>query len=130
MSNINLQDITFSHSYWLFLLPLICAGADIVTGWIQATVNGTWDSTKMRKGLYRKAGELLVVVLSYVICKALIIPMDVTSGVSAYIVIMELVSVLENLDQAGVPIPVFVTKNLKKVADSANEDDTPKEGTK
>ena len=129
MSTINLQDITFSHSYWLFLLPLICAAADVITGWIQATVNGTWDSTKMRKGLFRKAGELLVVVLAYVICKALIIPMDVTNCVAAYIVIMELVSVLENLDQAGVPIPVFVTRNLKKVADSANQgpDDHPDE---
>lgn len=132
MSAINLQDITFSHSYWIFLLPLICAAADIVTGWIQATVNGVWDSTKMRKGLFRKAGELLVVVLAYVICKALIIPMDVTNFVACYIVIMELVSVLENLDQAGVPIPVFITRNLKKVADSANQgpDDHPDEEKK
>lgn len=132
MSTINLQDITFSHSYWIFLLPLICAAADIVTGWIQATVNGVWDSTKMRKGLFRKAGELLVVVLAYVICKALIIPMDVTNFVACYIVIMELVSVLENLDQAGVPIPVFITRNLKKVADSANQgpDDHPDEEKK
>jgi len=132
MSTINLQDITFSHSYWIFLLPLICAAADVITGWIQATVNGVWDSTKMRKGLFRKAGELLVVVLAYVICKALIIPMDVTNCVAAYVVIMELVSVLENLDQAGVPVPAFVTRNLKKVADSANQgpDDHPDEEKK
>ena len=62
----NLSTFSYSHIYWIFLLPLIGAGADIVTGWIQATINGTWDSTKMRKGLYRKSGELLIVVLGFV----------------------------------------------------------------
>lgn len=52
----DLSNFSYSHIYWIFLLPLIGAGADIVTGWIQATINGTWDSTKMRKGLYRKGG--------------------------------------------------------------------------
>lgn len=55
--NMDLSNITYSHIYWIFLMPLIGAGADILTGWIQATINGVWDSTKMRKGLYRKSGS-------------------------------------------------------------------------
>ena len=35
----NLSTFSYSHIYWIFLLPLIGAGADIVTGWIQATIN-------------------------------------------------------------------------------------------
>ena len=45
-----LQEISYTHRFWVFLLPLILMAADVVTGWIQASVNGTWDSTKMRKG--------------------------------------------------------------------------------
>lgn len=118
-----LQDVSFSHTYWIFLLPAICAIADILTGWIQATVNCTWDSTKMRKGLYRKLGELLIVILAYVICVAMCWPVEVTMCVSAYIVIMELLSVLENLNQAGVPVPTWLVKKLKKAADSLVMDD-------
>ena len=58
---IEINDLNFTHAYWVFLLPVIGVCADIITGWIQASVNGTWDSTKMRKGLYRKSGELLLV---------------------------------------------------------------------
>ncbi|MBR2528797.1 MAG: phage holin family protein [Blautia sp.] len=59
-----IQQISFTSRYWIILLPLILIATDIVTGWIQATVNGTWDSTKMRKGLYRKSDELLVIILA------------------------------------------------------------------
>lgn len=120
----NLEGIKFTRDYWLILLPLICAAADIVTGWIQASVNNAWDSTKMRKGLYRKGGELLAVLLTWVICIALVLPMDVTTFVAAYIVIMEVVSVIENLDQAGVPMPSWLTHKLQKVAKDLDEGDT------
>ena len=49
----NLSTFSYSHIYWIFLLPLIGAGADIVTGWIQASVNNNWKSVIMRKGLYQ-----------------------------------------------------------------------------
>ena len=114
---IDLSELQFSHLYWVFLLPAVCAAADIITGWIQATINSCWDSTKMRKGLYRKGGEMLVVVLAYVIYIALSIHVEIVKGVAVYIVIMELVSVIENLDLAGVPMPTWITHRLKKIAD-------------
>jgi len=97
--------------------------ADIVTGWIQASVNGTWDSTKMRKGLFRKSGELMIIVVACVIYEAIALPVDVPVFISAYIVIMEVLSVLENLDQAGVPVPGWLTHRLKKAADALSTDD-------
>lgn len=110
------NDISYTHAYWIFLMPLIMAAADIVTGWIQASVNGTWDSTKMRKGLYRKAGELGVVVIAYVTGMAITLPINLAALISFYVVIMEAISVLENLDQAGIPIPHWITEKLGKVA--------------
>ncbi len=118
-----IKEITFTHRYWVILLPLILIGADIVTGWIQASVNGTWDSTKMRKGLFRKSGELLTIVVAYAIQEAIVLPLDVTSCISAYIIIMELLSILENLDQAGVPVPVFIKSRLGKVVKQMDEEE-------
>lgn len=117
------KDITFSDRYWTLLLPLILMAADIVTGWIQATINGTWESTKMRVGLFRKSSELLVVIVAYVISVAIVLPFDVTAFIAGYIVIMEILSVCENLDQAGLPVPTWITRRLGKVAKDLSEDD-------
>lgn len=118
-----LTELQYTHAYWIFLLPVIGICADVLTGWIQATINGTWDSTKMRKGLYRKCGELLMVCLAYAVRLAVNIPVNIAAFVSAYIVIMELLSVIENLDQAGIPIPKAIVKMLKKAKQSMEGDD-------
>lgn len=118
-----LKEISYTHRFWVFLLPLILMAADVVTGWIQASVNGTWDSTKMRKGLFRKSGELMIIIVAYVIYEAIALPVDVPVFISTYVVIMEILSVLENLDQAGVPVPAWLTRRLKKAADALAEDD-------
>lgn len=115
-----LEQIHFTAPYWVLLMPLIAAGGDILTGWIQATVNGTWDSTKMRKGLFRKSGEILVVLLAWIFDVAIVLPVDLAQLVSGYIIIMEALSVFENLDQAGVSIP-FVRKWLKKAKDGIDK---------
>lgn len=121
-----LQEISFTHRYWILLLPLALMTADIITGWIQASINNTWDSTKMRVGLFRKSGELLVVIVAYVIYAAISLPVDVPAFVASYIVIMEVISVFENLDQAGIPVPHWITRKLKKVADDLTEDEVVK----
>ena len=118
---IEMSELSYSHAYWTFLLPVIGVCADIVTGWIQATINNTWDSTKMRTGLFRKSGELLVIVVAYVIYVAIELPVDVPAFIAGYIIIMEIISVCENLDQAGIPMPTWITKKLKKVAEELNE---------
>lgn len=121
----NISALTYSHIYWIFLMPLIGAGADIVTGWIQATINGTWDSTKMRKGLYRKGGELLVVIIAFIAEEAVpaLASYRLATWISFYIVVMEAVSVLENLNQAGVNFPKALLKKLGKVKEELDGDE-------
>ena len=118
------EEIHYSHDYWIFLLPLVLIASDVVSGWIQATINSTWDSTKMRKGLFRKGGEMLVVVIAWIV--GIAVPMDINIAVffSAYIVLMELVSVIENLDLAGIPMPVWIIKRLKKTMQNLTDGDT------
>lgn len=125
-----LNEITFTHRYWVLLLPLVLMSCDIVTGWIQATINNTWDSTKMRTGLFRKSGELMVIIISYVIYVAISLPVDIPVWIAGYIVIMEVISICENLDQAGIPMPTWITRKLKKVADDINNGEEDEEENK
>ena len=128
------QEIKFTSNIWPILLPVILMGADVLTGWIQASINNTWDSTKMRKGLFRKSGELIIIILAYVIQTAVALPVDVFIFISIYVCIMEVLSVIENLDQAGLPVPSWITKRLKKamndimVGDENDKSDKSEEG--
>ena len=129
----DLSSITYSHVYWVFLLPMIGAGADIVTGWIQASINGVWDSTKMRKGLYRKGGELLTVLVGFVAQEAVPVVADcrLATWISLYVVVMEAISCLENLSKAGVSFPRSILSKLGKLRKELDGDEEEKdEGTK
>lgn len=111
------QEIKFTSELWPILLPIILMGADVLTGWIQASINNTWDSTKMRKGLFRKSAEIIIIILAYVIQTAVALPVDIFMFISIYVCIMEVLSVIENLDQAGLPVPGWITKRLRKAMD-------------
>ena len=121
----DLSTFSYSHIYWIFLLPLIGAGADIVTGWIQASVNNNWKSVIMRKGLYRKSGELLIVVLAFIAEQAVPVigQYKLATWISLYICIMEAISVLENLDKAGVGFPKSILRKLGKVKEELDGDE-------
>ena len=124
----DLSTFSYSHIYWIFLLPLIGAGADIVTGWIQASVNNNWKSDIMRAGLYRKSGELLIVVLGFVAEQAVPVigQYKLATWISLYICIMEAISVLENLDKAGVGFPKSILRKLGKVKEELDGGDDQK----
>lgn len=125
------QEIKFTSELWPILLPIILMGADVLTGWIQASINNTWDSTKMRKGLFRKSAEIIIIILAYVIQTAVALPVDIFMFISIYVCIMEVLSVIENLDQAGLPVPGWITKRLKKAMNdimTGEEDDKSEEG--
>ena len=81
----------------------------------------------MRKGLYRKCGELGTILLVWVVCIALEFDIKYVAAVSIYVCIMEALSILENLKAAGVPIPDFVTKKAQEINDEINHGPGPKE---
>lgn len=124
------EAITYTHDYWIFLAPLLSSAVDIITGWIQATINSRWESTKMRYGIMRKAGMFLIIVVAYCFEYAIdaVRMTHVATAVSGYIVFMELLSILENLDQAGVPVPKFLRNRLKKVQEHLNDLDKEEQG--
>lgn len=98
-----IDKLNFSSIVWQIVTPLIFSLADIITGYIQAFINKNVDSQKMRTGLLHKILVILVIVLSFIIQFAFNINY-IASVVSIYVVLMEIVSILENLKKAGVDI--------------------------
>lgn len=115
--------IHYSNNYWIILMPFIAALFDVVTGYIQAQINGTKNSSVMRKGLYRKFAELIVVLFVMIICIAFGFPLKVAVVASVYVVWMEVQSIAENLKAAGIPVPEWVTAKTNEINNQINNGD-------
>lgn len=94
-----IDKLNFSGIIWQIATPLIFSLADIVTGYIQAWINNDVDSQKMREGLLHKMLLVLIILLSFVLQYAFNIQF-ISSVVCVYIVLMEIVSILENLKKS------------------------------
>ena len=115
--------IHYSNNYWIILMPFIAALFDVITGYIQAQINGTKNSSVMRKGLYRKFAELIVVLFVMIVCIAFGFPLKVAVVASVYVVWMEVQSIAENLKAAGIPIPEWVTTKTNEINNQINNGD-------
>lgn len=112
-----IEAVHFTNMMWLLLIPAAMMGIDVLTGLIYAFISETFKSTRMRSGLAKKAGEMLIIVMGMMFCFGMGIPEYVLSAVSLYIIFMEFMSVMENMKKLGVPIPVA----LYRVLDTAND---------
>lgn len=101
-----LQTLTFSNIVWQVITPLIFSGLDILTGYIQAVINKNVDSKVMREGLLHKCLLIVAIVIGYVVEYAFGLK-TVSSVITIYICVMELMSILENLKKAGVDLKAF-----------------------
>lgn len=115
---------------WSILLACVMMCADVVVGFIQAAINNRLSSTKMRQGLLHK---VLILILIFV-CLAIEIgishtvklPYDIpTCGVvCGYVIIMELISILENIARG---YPQFADSQLFKLFNLSNKDNKEQE---
>ena len=132
MDNLNdfMDHLSFSNDVWVVLLPCILMALDIVTGFVNAWIKGEVKSSVMRQGLAKKFGELVVISIAQILLYAVGLPVTAASGVSIYICFMETVSICENLDKLGVPIPNFIKKAMQKAGDklSGEEEDDDRPG--
>ena len=128
----------------MMAIVLWMAVADIVTGLIKAYATGTLDSTKMRKGALNKIGELIVMTTGCGLeagIKALGKYYDTTENfakitgtaaaiiIFSYILVMELISILENYAEIN-PEAVWVRSLLRKLKKIHNEEKDNKEENK
>lgn len=98
-----LNTLNFSSITWQLLTPVIFSLADVITGFIQAVINKNVDSQIMRTGLLHKVLITMIIFLSFVIDITFSLEF-VSKIVCAYVIIMELTSILENLKKAGIEV--------------------------
>lgn len=106
------DNFEFTNRGWAIILPLALMLIDYLTGLLNAWSKGQVKSSKMRQGLIKKVGEIFVLIIGEMFVFAFNLPVYVASVISLYIIIMELISVFENLEKMGIPIPKFIKKAL------------------
>ena len=104
--------ITAEH-FRVLLVPFVLMVLDFLTGVSHAWATGHLKSYKMREGLNRKFAEICIIAIGVLFRWAINLPDYVVIGLTIYVLIMELVSISENLDKMGVPLPKWVQKALR-----------------
>ena len=96
---------------WALLIGVVI---DFITGIAKGyKLDGKVSSKKLRNGGFKKAGIVLVVVLSYVLSVLFTDTNHIIfNSVQCYYIYMEIISTLENLDELGVRLPKMFTKIL------------------
>ena len=106
-----LQNLKFTHEYWVFLFPCILMLLDIITGYYTAWKSKRISSSKMRDGLGKKIAEICYIVVGLAFGLAFNMKV-VTYFISIYVIYMELVSVAENCKKLGVEMPTQIEEKL------------------
>ena len=107
---------------------------DYLSGMLAAWSEGTLSSKVGAKGIVKKVGYMALIVVAmgvdYLICSgisaaSLDLPYTMWFGllVAVWLIINEMISILENLDRLDVPIPGFLRAIVKKLKISADGKD-------
>lgn len=127
-----LENVKFANEVWVFIIPGVLMAIDILTGSLNAWAKSNFKSFKMREGLVKKCGEITILAIGQLFTVGLVLPAYIMSGISFYIIFMELISICENLQKMGVPIPKFIKKALddtEKALEEKESVDSKKEDT-
>ena len=108
MQQMHLQ---FNNEIWLLAIPALLMVLDILTGYINAWKKHEIKSQKMRDGLGKKVAEICYIIIGFVFRFATGLS-SIAYALSMYVTYMELVSILENTDKLGLPIPKFISDKL------------------
>lgn len=134
MENITLMDLIISslknvitpETEVLFIIFIIILGLEMTSGILKAIKNKNVDSTKFREGLLSKSGYILQVLLVVLISIMINMPYLLYADL-LWLSCSEGISVLENLDQLGIKLPIFVKNILEKTKDTTEKEMDDKE---
>ena len=118
-----ISQFSFRNELWVLFIPLGLMAIDILTGIVKAWAQNDFKSAVMRAGLAKKAEEILILVAGELLSFGLMLPDAVMNGVSFYIIFMEGMSILENVDELGIPVPGFIKKVINNVDEQLKHDD-------
>ena len=125
-----LNTFHFTNEIWAVMIPIILMGIDVLTGIVNAWVKGEIKSSKLREGLAKKFGEISVIIIGEIFVLGFGLSNFLADGISIYLIVMELISICENLDKLGVPIPQFIKKALAETNEKIQDDNKKDEDKK
>jgi toxin secretion/phage lysis holin len=109
------MEVLQGFDWWAVTIALVFIVFDFVSGIVKAAYNKSISSSVMRQGLYHKVAEFMVIVLAVFVdaaCQHLELGFDapILSVACAYIVLMEVASIIENIGEMNPDLtnsPVF-----------------------
>lgn len=117
---------------WLVALWIAAMLLDYATGSAAAVKAGAWSSRVAREGLWHKTGSIAAALVAALLdLAAQMLPNGGTGGVllfplvTAWYLLTELGSIIENAGKLGAPMPPFLTKAvavLRASVDDRGED--------
>lgn len=113
--------------------------ADYGTGMVRAWMTGTFSSKTGLRGIVKKLLYPVLVAVGmtadYLVTDALVragLEVSVTGvaglTVTIWLVINELISILENLARSGVPVPAFLTRLMRRLKVVTEDKSDPGDG--
>ena len=119
-----IQGFEFRNTFWYLILPMSLMGIDIATGFINAWIRKEVSSSRLRSGLGKKIGEVSILIIGELFTYALRLPKNMMKFFAAYIILMEIISIIENLDKLGIPIPGRIKKVVNNTYTELKEGDS------
>lgn len=116
-----IEGLSFRNPLLIVYAPMILMATDFFTGTLNAWIKRKVQSFKMRKGLAKKIGEMIAILMAEFFAYVFTLPIIIVAGISIYIMIMETISICENLDKLGVPIPRFIKRALSEAKEKIDE---------
>lgn len=98
---------------------VICSILDIITGFTKALENKTLSSKALKHGMVSKTFIVIVVGLTYILTP--ILGINLSGLVITYYIVMEAVSILENVSEY-LPIPKKLKNLLAQVEEDTNKE--------
>ena len=130
--------MVFGEHWFIFALFLLLNVADWLTGWMKSRINGVENSVAGWKGVLKKLGYWLMIIVAFAIAAGLIeigkvinIDLGITTllgwFVLASLIVNEARSILENFVEAGYDVPAVLTKGLQVADQKLNGMDNEEE---
>jgi len=110
----------------IYILVLGCIFFDIITGILKAGYNRNFNSTKMREGGYHKVSEIVAMIGAglaeyFDISGRFGISLPILGAVSGYIVLTEIISIIENISEIDPNLKKFFGKYLDKLKEDGSD---------
>lgn len=129
----------WGYTGWAVLILLVCIALDYATGTLAALKAGQWSSATARQGLWHKLGEIVALLVAALCDIAIRVVLEsavashfegielpsaaFTLLIAIWYIFTELGSIVENVAALGAPVPVWLTKTIKKIREKAEPEE-------